>query len=131
MLEERSFVVHYVQKSQSIAMKQNATYIQASIHPEKLALLPQSAFLLPLKWISFWNLRGGSYTSFFSLHTILANDYKQPKRPHITLYTVHCTLNMTNYLLCVWHWPMPLSCRLCLEVLIVLIHSVVNQPCCR
>ena len=66
----------------------------------------------------------------FSLHAILANDFKQPKRPHITFYTVHCTLNVTNYL-SVWHWPMPLSCRLCLQVLIVLkvlIQLLFNPP---
>ena len=59
---------------------------------------------------------------FFFLHTILANDYKQTTKK-TTHYIVHCTVHgelyVTNYL-SVWHWPMPLSYRLCLQVLIAL-----------
>ena len=51
-------------------MKQNATYIEASIHPEKLALTPQSA-CFPQSELDF-----GIMHKFFFLHTILANDYK-------------------------------------------------------
>ena len=95
------------------------TIFQASIYPEKLALTPQSEL--------DFGICGADHTqAFFSPRNISKWLQTTQKTTH---YILHCTLyiecDCTIYL-SVWHWPMPLSCRLCFQVLLALIQLLFN-----